>query len=290
MLPAAALQHSGFVAALLLATNLSVPIERAISVSERDALVKIFQSTGGPAWKQNDGWLSTADPCDWFGVMCDWDSSGSHLTVAGLSLPFNNLKGALPADASRLSGLRTLDLNGNELSGTLPEEWLTRWDRNDFELFVTGNHFANFVSRVRITFSASALLCAVDEDVRYSVELADAGAAHFESTRCAGPNTRKTYCLVKDGTAPSLARFTRALKRLNFDQISGEYSFPFTFSTHQAYVTTTVWFGDGTSRTFQIYGDQAPIEAHIVQDMVWGLVEQAEWQRRSRKNSCARTE
>ena len=38
---------------------------------ERDALVDLYLSTGGPgAWLRADGWASEASCCDWFGVTC----------------------------------------------------------------------------------------------------------------------------------------------------------------------------------------------------------------------------
>jgi hypothetical protein len=277
-----------FVTALVVLLTASTAAgAQTIPEVEKHALVDIFQATNGPGWERHDGWLTTEDPCNWLGVMCNWSPSpGSPtLTVVALNLPFNNLKGALPSALLDLPNLKTLDLRGNGLSGEVPETWLERWDNNQFELSLSGNKFSNFVQRVRITFSAPALLCAFDEDVRYTVEISENGGAHFESIRCASRNrdSREAYCLVKDGRAPSLDRLGRAFKRIAFEKLASEYSYPFTFTTHQAYVTTTVWYGDGHSQQLETYGGQSPIEAYIVEQLVWGLVNQVTWQHQLKK-------
>ncbi|MBM87009.1 MAG: hypothetical protein CMQ41_01390, partial [Gammaproteobacteria bacterium] len=38
---------------------------------ERDALVALYNSTGGANWRDNTGWLGAAGTeCDWYGVTC----------------------------------------------------------------------------------------------------------------------------------------------------------------------------------------------------------------------------
>lgn len=264
-----------------------------LPAKEKSALVSVFETTNGTAWKDHNGWLTADDPCEWSGVMCNWDDAAGtghpSWTVVGLNLPFNNIKGALPSALLDLPNLKTIDLRGNELTGEVPEAWLERWDRNEFELFLGGNRFSNFVQRVRITFSSPSVLCAFDGDTHYFVELTESGSAHFESTRCSSRRfeSRDTYCLVKDGTGPSLDRFGRALKRLGFENLAPQYSYPFTFATHQIFLTTTVWYGDGHSKSVETYGGQSPVEAYAVEQMVWGLVEQVTWEHQSKKKECS---
>lgn len=274
----------------LFASGAPASYETALPAAERDALVKFFEGTNGMAWKERDGWLTDEDPCRWSGVMCNWEMSGGQpvWAVVGLTLPFNSIQGALPPALLDLRNLKRLDLRGNRLTGEVPESWLERWDRNEFELLLSGNNFANFVQRVRISFSSPSVLCAFDEDTHYFVELNESGVAHFESTRCESRRfeSRETYCLVRDGRAPSLDRFGRALRRLGFDALAAEYSYPFTFTTHQIYVTTTVWYGDGHSKQVQTYAGQSPIGAYMVEQLVWGLVEQVAWEHESKKKEC----
>src|ERR1700736_6326351 len=122
-----------FVTALVVLLTASTAAgAQTIPEVEKHALVDIFQATNGPGWERHDGWLTTEDPCNWLGVMCNWSPSpGSPtLTVVALNLPFNNLKGALPSALLDLPNLKTLDLRGNGLSGEVPETWLERWDNN----------------------------------------------------------------------------------------------------------------------------------------------------------------
>ena len=44
------------------------------AVVGRFALTTFYYSTGGEQWRNNDGWLSEAPACDWFGVGCDGDN------------------------------------------------------------------------------------------------------------------------------------------------------------------------------------------------------------------------
>ena len=37
----------------------------------RSCLVDLFVATNGASWLYNSNWLTTASPCDWFGVVCD---------------------------------------------------------------------------------------------------------------------------------------------------------------------------------------------------------------------------
>ena len=44
------------------------------AVVGRFALTTFYYSTGGEQWRNNDGWLTEAPACDWFGVGCDGDN------------------------------------------------------------------------------------------------------------------------------------------------------------------------------------------------------------------------
>src|SRR5258706_8737657 len=92
--------------------------------AEYQALVDLYQKTGGDNWFNSlDGdhkWspLNTnAGECDWYGVTCD--ASGTH--VVGLALDSNGLIGTLPDSLGNLVELRTLGLSSNGLGGSLPE-------------------------------------------------------------------------------------------------------------------------------------------------------------------------
>ncbi len=84
--------------------------------AECDALVDLYNSTNGPSWTHNTGWLSTYTPCTtpWYGVTC----SGGHVTE--LNLNSNHLVGSIPSTLSNLSSLQDLGLSTNQLTGSIP--------------------------------------------------------------------------------------------------------------------------------------------------------------------------
>jgi hypothetical protein len=61
---------------------------------QKDSLLALYDSTGGPFWISKTNWATASDPCTapWFGVACDVAKEN----VTGLSLPYNNMTGSLP--------------------------------------------------------------------------------------------------------------------------------------------------------------------------------------------------
>ncbi len=41
----------------------------------RDVLATIYINTGGPTWFRQNGWLSSLHPCDWEGIMCNYNNT-----------------------------------------------------------------------------------------------------------------------------------------------------------------------------------------------------------------------
>ena len=109
------------------------------SSSERAALTDLFHATNGRAWQNNTNWLSESPVCDWYGVICSsLTRSGTYggEVVAGLFLSHNRLAGRIPDSVSHLSGLQSLNLADNDLTGSLPTELLDRWDRGEVSIDV----------------------------------------------------------------------------------------------------------------------------------------------------------
>ena len=79
---------------------------------EAEALMAIFDATGGENWVFSDNW-GVGCPCenDWYGVSCN--EAGK---VDRIDLGLNNLKGDIPASISELSELIFLDLGENEIT------------------------------------------------------------------------------------------------------------------------------------------------------------------------------
>ncbi len=81
-----------------------------------DALMALYNATGGPNWVDNTGWGSDCDVCQWAGVNCSVVTG----RVSSLRLEYNNLTGPLPLALGDMTGLTTIDLRGNSLSGLIP--------------------------------------------------------------------------------------------------------------------------------------------------------------------------
>ena len=125
---------------------------------ERDALVALYYSTGGPHWNRRDNWLSDKPLNRWYGVETFNDRVAAlHLGGNGLrgeippelgtltqlrELWFgdgNGLTGELPSELSRLTKLEVLDLGYSDVSGSIPA-WLGELTRMR-SLYLDGNQF-----------------------------------------------------------------------------------------------------------------------------------------------------
>ena len=87
-----------------------------IPSAECQALVALYESTNGPNWVDNNGWLVSNTPCTWSGISC----TEGH--VSHINLLYNQLTGVLPPELGNLSHLRVLALWVNQLYGPIPAE------------------------------------------------------------------------------------------------------------------------------------------------------------------------
>lgn len=81
---------------------------------EKEALIALYEATGGENWTDNTNWCSDKPLEEWYGVGF-W---GGH--VRYLSLGSNNLSGQIPEQLAELPALYDLNLSFNQLSGTIP--------------------------------------------------------------------------------------------------------------------------------------------------------------------------
>ena len=83
---------------------------------ECEALVALYNDTGGSGWYNNINWNADNTPCSWYGISC----VSGH--VYEIRLDNNGLIGLIPTELANLSNLNFLFLYGNQLSGSIPTE------------------------------------------------------------------------------------------------------------------------------------------------------------------------
>ncbi|MBI2212828.1 MAG: hypothetical protein HYU52_04205 [Acidobacteria bacterium] len=135
----------------------TLPSAAQVPQAERDALVAIYNATGGPAWTSRTGWLGAAGTeCSWAGVVCE----GGR--VAYLYLQENNLSGTIPTEIGNLTALYDLFLSANtKLTGPLPPTLanlvnLERFWANNNELNGTLAPVATLPKLTELVLSANA--------------------------------------------------------------------------------------------------------------------------------------
>jgi len=95
---------------------------------ERGGLVEIYTKTNGEDWTNNDGWNTSVDYCQWYGISCDVDGY-----VTSLNLRNNNLEGQFPVYTGydlvlqlsvSISKLQRQTISSNEITSMLISTWL----------------------------------------------------------------------------------------------------------------------------------------------------------------------
>jgi len=107
---------TGLITAVFLLIVFSSIDAYCASTAEREALIALYNSTDGPNWFDDTGWLEAETECTWYGVTCQ-DSK-----VIRINLYSNNLKGSIPPEIGNLASLTGLWLDSNQLSGSIPPE------------------------------------------------------------------------------------------------------------------------------------------------------------------------
>ena len=103
--------------------------------TDREALVALYNATGGESWDENGTWLSDAPIDEWEGVRTDEDGRVIELSR------HTGLSGEIPSELGNLANLESLYLGRNQLSGEIPPELgnlanLERLDLGDNQLIV----------------------------------------------------------------------------------------------------------------------------------------------------------
>ena len=86
-------------------------------ISDRAALVALYEATDGPNWTNSENWLTDSPLVEWHGVRVDREGR-----VTRLDLYRNGLMGAIPPELGSLPNLQSLELGRNGLTGSIPPE------------------------------------------------------------------------------------------------------------------------------------------------------------------------
>ena len=111
--------RNGSAVVTAVAESLSTVVSVTVSdpAVDREALERLYHSTGGDAWTNSSGWLTDSPLREWHGV-----TVGPNGRVDWLSLPRNGLSGPIPPELGNLANLTGLSLSGNQLTGPIPPE------------------------------------------------------------------------------------------------------------------------------------------------------------------------
>ena len=108
-----------------------------LDMSDRAALVALYNATDGDSWDDNTNWLSGLPLNRWHGV------GTSEGRVSGLRLSDNGLSGEIPREMGSLSELSFLILNDNDLHGQIPFQLGNL--PNLYQITLWGNRFTGCV-------------------------------------------------------------------------------------------------------------------------------------------------
>jgi hypothetical protein len=113
-----------------------------IPEAERQALIDLYNSTGGDNWTMNGGWLGeVGTECEWNGVECSYPHN-TFVQALRFNFPSpdppyeivgNNLTGELPESIQNIVSLKSLYLSSNKL--TLPPEIGNLYNLEHLELY-----------------------------------------------------------------------------------------------------------------------------------------------------------
>ncbi|CAJ1951730.1 unnamed protein product [Cylindrotheca closterium] len=95
-------------------------------IMQRYRAALVYYSLGGDSsWTTSTGWLTGSNECEWFGLECDGytaaTDSDSYVPITAVRLDQNGLTGELPAELFGLPSLQRMIMEGNSISGSIPE-------------------------------------------------------------------------------------------------------------------------------------------------------------------------
>ncbi len=127
-LVAAAGNGTTTVAATVGAVAGTATVTVAVESGDRAVLTALHAATGGPNWADDGNWLADGPLGEWRGVETDAFGRVARLDLGGRrdgetgEWVSHGLRGPIPPELGRLSGLTSLNLRANALEGPIPPE------------------------------------------------------------------------------------------------------------------------------------------------------------------------
>ncbi|APY09144.1 hypothetical protein BWZ20_12895 [Winogradskyella sp. J14-2] len=159
-----------------------IELKGAVSQTERNALIALYNATNGPNWTNAENWNTAAPVSTWQGVT----TTGNKVTR--LALQSFNPNGNLPEDIGSLTNLEALyiGLGDTNLTGTIPTTIGNLTNLKTFWIQGTGlsgeipNSFGNLVNLREIRFLANNFTGQLPASLSNLTELVDVQMTGFE--------------------------------------------------------------------------------------------------------------
>ena len=124
-----------------------VQLNAQVSITERQALIDLYNSTNGSNWSEDSNWntslaIPLSDVSTWHGIKVENIAGQDH--VVSIKLDNNNLIGSIPSSFGNLSQLRTIVFSNNSLSGSANFSGIIQTGYND-SLLLHNNNFTGII-------------------------------------------------------------------------------------------------------------------------------------------------
>jgi hypothetical protein len=289
--------------ALLATASFLSAADGPIPGEERQALIDLYNATGGENWTDHSGWLGPAGTeCSWNGVACRQTRAGQwrvfHLglsanrligtipvSIAQLThlenifLGENQLSGSVPEALAGLKELKELLLMGNRLSGLLPDDLIRRWENGSLDIVADMAQFTD-VSQIEFDWAAAV------PHARQRITLRADGTAVLlnERFRDTTPDDRTTYCEKKEGYLDwsRFAKLARVIEKNGFYGLRPSYKGSF---TPVVFETTRVT-RNGKVYAVENYSDAGSLELWTIQRAIEGAAFGVDWEKTTTQPKC----
>lgn len=101
-------------------TTFSLSEQQDVPVSERTALIDLYNATNGANWTNSTNWNTNAPVSTWHGINTAIINGEPH--IVNITLNNNNLNGIIPNSITTFEFLSVLNLEVNQLNGPIPSD------------------------------------------------------------------------------------------------------------------------------------------------------------------------